>query len=61
MDGLSYSEGFSDATTGNPTKYCVLEIFSYFLYHVEYSTDYTEGSADYPTFSLAYLVFSTSH
>ena len=30
------------------------------LHHLEYSSDYTGGSTRYPTFSIAYLVYSTS-
>ena len=36
------------------------QILSNILYHMEYSSDYTGGSARYPTFSIAYLVYSTS-
>ena len=37
------------------------QILSNTLYHIEYSSDYTGCSAVYPTFSIAYLVYSTSH
>ena len=38
----------------------VLEIQSNILYHIEYSYDYTQVPAGYPTFSIAYLIYSTS-
>ena len=31
------------------------------LYYMEYSYDYTEVPAGYPTFSIACLIYSTSH
>ena len=52
------------------TKYCVLEILSNILYHIEYFSDHTRWSADCPTsqtnaylstFSIAHLICSTSH
>ena len=46
---------------GVSEKYCVVEIPSNILYHIEYSYDYTEVAAGYPTFSIAYLIYSTSH
>ena len=72
--------------TGYPTKYRVLEILSYILYHIElsdssnygllggnitsvefsnpnileYSCDYTRVPTGYPTFFMAYLIYSTS-
>ena len=57
IDGLFYPKWVFYTTTENPTKYCVLEILRNILYHTEYSCDYTinRGSADYPTFSIAYL------
>ena len=33
------------AATEYPTKYCVLEILRIILYHIEYSSDHTRGSA----------------
>ena len=39
---------FYDATE-YPTKYCVLETLSNILYHIEYSSDRTRGSAGCPT------------
>ena len=42
--------------TEYPTKYCVLEILSNILYHIEYSSDHTRGSAGCPTSqNMAYL------
>ena len=39
-----------------PTKYCVLEILSNIIYHIEYSSDHTRGSAGCPTSqNMAYL------
>ena len=37
------------------------QILSNIQYHIEYSSDYTGVSVDYPTFSIAYLIYSTSH
>ena len=37
------------------------QIISNILYPIEYSYDYTEVPAGYPTFSIAYLIYSTSH
>ena len=37
------------------------QILSNIIHHIEYYSDYTGGSARYPTFSIAYLVYSTSH
>ena len=37
------------------------QVPSNILYHIEYSSDYTGGSAGYPTFSIPYLVYSISH
>ena len=37
------------------------QILSNILYQIEYPSDYTGGSAGYPTFSIAYLVYSTTH
>ena len=37
------------------------QILSNTLYHMEYSFDYTGNSAGYPTFSVAYLVYSKRH
>ena len=39
----------------------VLEILSNILYSIEYSYVSTEVPTDYPTFSIAYLIYSTSH
>ena len=47
--------------TQYPTLYFILEIRSNILYPIEYSYDYTEVPAGYPSFSIAYLIFSTSH
>ena len=52
---LSCPKGVFYTATGNPTKYCVLEILSNILCHMEYSSDYAGGSAGYPNFSIAYL------
>ena len=42
--------------TEYPTKYCVLEILSNNLYHIEYSSNHTRGSACCPTSqNMAYL------
>ena len=60
IDGLSCPTGVFYTTTGYPTKYCVLEILSNILLHIEYSSDYTGSSAGYPIFSIAYVVYSTS-
>ena len=45
--------------TEYPTKYCILEILSNILYPIEYSYAFTEVSAGYQTFSIAYLIYST--
>ena len=37
------------------------QILSNILYPIEYSYGYTEVPAGYPTFSIAYLIYSTSH
>ena len=37
------------------------QILSNVLYPIEYSYDYTEVPAGYPTFSIACLIYSTSH
>ena len=47
--------------TGYPKKYCVLEVLRNILYPIEYSYDYTDVPGGYPTFSIAYLIYSTSH
>ena len=47
--------------TEYPIKYCIQEILSSILYPIEYSYDYTEVPAGYPTFSIACLIYSTSH
>ena len=49
---------FYDATE-YPTKYCILEILSNILYPIEYSDDFTEVPAGYPSFAIAYLIYST--
>ena len=42
--------------TEYPTKYCILEILSNILYHIEYSSDHARGSAGCPTSqNMAYL------
>ena len=49
--------------TEYPTKYCVLGNLSNILlvvYPIEYSVGYTKVPAGYPTFSIAYLIYSTS-
>ena len=45
--------------TEYPTKYCILEILSNILYPIEYSYDFTEVPAGYPSFAIAYLIYST--
>ena len=42
--------------TEYPTKYCILQI----LGNILYSYDFTEVPAGYPSFSIAYLTYSTS-
>ena len=37
------------------------QIISNILYPIEHSYDYTEVPAGYPIFSIAYLIYSTSH
>ena len=37
------------------------QILSNIIYPIEYSYGYTEIPAGYPTFSVAYLIYSTSH
>ena len=37
------------------------QFLSNILYHIDYSSDYTGSAAGYPTFFIAYLVYSTSH
>ena len=37
------------------------QILSNILYPIEYSYDYTQVPAGYSTFSIAYLIYSTSH
>ena len=39
----------------------VLEILSNILHSIEYSYGSTEVPTGYPTFSIAYLIYSTSH
>ena len=47
--------------TEYPTKYCILEILSNIRYPIECSYDYAEVPAGYPPFSIAHLIYSTSH
>ena len=49
IDGLSYPTRVFYTATEYPTKYCVLETLSNILYHIEYSSDRTRGSAGCPT------------
>ena len=60
IDGLSYPTRVFYTATGYPTKYCVLEILSNILYHIEYPSGCTRVSVGYLTFFIAYLVYSTS-
>ena len=61
IDGLSYPKGVFYTATGNPTKYCILEILSNILYHIEYSSGRTRRFCGLSDLSIAYLVYSTSH
>ena len=56
IDGLPYPTRVFYTATGYPTKYCVVEILSNILYHIEYSPDHTRRSAGCPTSqNMAYL------
>ena len=48
IDGLFYPTRVFYTATEYPTTYCVLEILSNILYHIEHSSDHTRGSAGYP-------------
>ena len=60
IDGLSYPKGVFYTATRYPTKYCVLEILSIILYHIEYSSDRTRRFCGLTDLSIAYLIYSTS-
>ena len=47
--------------TEYPTKYWIIEILRDIIYPTEYSYDFTEVPAGYLTFSISYLIYSTSH
>ena len=48
-------------SVGNSTNVEFLKILSNILYPIEYSYGYTEVPTGYPTLSIAYLIYSTSH
>ena len=61
LTGLSYRTRGLYTDTEYPIKYCVLEIPSNIIYHITYSYDYSAFLAGYPSFHIAYLIYSTSH
>ena len=45
---------------GNATNVKISILIPSILYHIEYSSGYAGVSVGYPTFSIAYLIYSTS-